>query len=230
MAKRERFTTETGDAVYPWLNKPDTKAFKGQEAKPAFKVTLRLEGAAADKLKEIINPVVDAAYDEQVEVFKTRIEESKGKALKDARAGLEDMVKKYPYEEDVDDDGEGNGKWLFKFKQNARIKTKQGYMDITIPLFDGQGNKMAENIYGGSRIKVNFSMRGYYMESAGEAGTTLDINAIQVIELVSSNAGNADDYGFGAEEGAFETDPSSSFEHGTNSGGEAGEGSDEEQF
>lgn len=228
--KREKFTTAAGTAVYPWLNRPDTKEFDGKPAKPAYKVSLRLGGEAAAALKARIDAKVDEAYDDQVAKFKDQIQNgATGKEKGEAKKKLETLEKAYPYEPAFDDDGEETGETLFKFKQNAVITRKDGStFDVKLPLFDSQGRKMSENIFGGSTIKVNFSMRTYWMASTNKAGTTLDLNAVQVIELVTSGGGSADAFGFGAEEGGFETSGEDYSGKDRDEGHSASE--DEEQF
>jgi len=184
---RTKYITPTGAAVYPWLNTPDSRVFNGQPARPAYKVSLRLEGEDVTKLQKTIDVLVEESYQ---------------KALEEAKPADKKKIKKaYPYSEEFDADGNETGAYLFKFKQNAEIKTRSGEVIKTnVPLFDAKKKVMKEPIFGGSEIKVAFTTRPYYMASTKSAGISCDLAAVQVLEL--GNGGQAaSSFGFGEEEG-----------------------------
>jgi len=184
---RTRFTTPKGEAVYPWLNVPDSRVFNGTPSRPAYKVSLRLEGDDAETLKKIIDPVVEESYQ---------------KALEEAKpADKKKITKAYPYGEEYDEAGNETGAYLFKFKQNAELKTRTGdVIKVNVPLFDSKKKVMTEDIYGGSTIKVAFSTRPYFMASTKSAGISCDLSAVQVLELSAGRAA-AGAFGFGEEDG-----------------------------
>jgi len=184
---RQRFTTPKGTAVYPWLNVPDSRVFNGTPSRPAYKVSLRLEGEDAETLKKILDPVVEESYQKALEEAKT--------------ADKKKIAKAYPYGEEYDAAGNETGAYLFKFKQNAELKTRTGdVIKVNVPLFDSKKKIMTEDIYGGSEIKVAFSTRPYFMASTKSAGISCDLSAVQVLELSSGNQA-AGAFGFGEEDG-----------------------------
>lgn len=215
MAKAKKYVSPRGVAVYPWLNKPDTREFNGQPSKPAYKVQLRLEGADAAKLKKAVDGWVEESFEQTTENLNERIASAKGAAKAKAKQALESLERHYPYEPEYDDEGNETGAVLFKFKQNAEIKQKDGTVDkITVPLFDAKGKPMKELVYGGSEIKISFTQRPYHMASSNTAGTTLDLKAVQVLELVSSGGGNASAFGFEEEDGFEASDDDDADDHG----------------
>jgi len=99
-----KIVSPRGIAVYPWLNRPDTKFSEGGD----YKVTLKVGAADAQPLVEKLDEIINDFH----------LEESKRNP----------KVKQYtvspPYEEEVDDQGNLTGNLLFKFKQKAKIQTK----------------------------------------------------------------------------------------------------------
>src|SRR5699024_3019131 len=84
--------------------------------------------------------------------------------------------------------------------------------------FDAKGKPMLKvpDIWGGTVGKVSFSFvtDGYFIPGTGACGISLQLEAVQIIDLVSAGQRSADDYGFGEEEGyehddeAFKADAS----------------------
>jgi len=190
-AKKQKFVSPAGEAVYPYLNKPDSADINGQPQTPAFKCRLRLgaESAEGIKLRGIIDGLVDAAWDE-------RFEDLAPKYKKVAE-------KVYPYEEELDDAGEPTGTLLFNFKQNASLKLKSGeIVNVKIDLFDATKKRITSNVGGGSIVKIAFTHRTYGMVSGKQfnIGISLDFTGVQVLELVEFGGGSADGYGFGEED------------------------------
>lgn len=192
--KPKRLTTPAGIGQYVWVNKPDTKF----DDDGVYKVSLILEGVAAESLQSDIDDAVDAAWDEKTSDL--------------TAAKIKKLTKAYPYEDEVDDDGNETGRMVFKFKQNAVINSKKkGRIEVKVPVFDAKGKPSKAIVYSGSTLKVSFSMRSYLMESSKSVGVTMDLNAIQVLKLVSgSGGGNADSYGFGEEDGYDSSDEAGS--------------------
>lgn len=188
MAKKS-ITTPRGVAVWPRLNKPDTKF----DADGVYQLALKLEGKDAAAFKKLV--------DERVaESFKTAKEDNK-KAAKTIKT-------RHPYEAETDDDGNETGATLFRFKMKAvgkNGKTGETWKN-TVKLYDAKGKPTKVMVGGGSSVKVSFNPRPYYMASNKEAGITMDLLAVQIIELVQG--GTAESYGFEEEDGGFEDDGS----------------------
>lgn len=185
---RIKHITPQGSAIFPWLNIPDSRSFNGQPSRPAYKVSLRLEDSKDIKsLQKKIDGLVEEAYQ---------------KALEEAKpADRKKIIKAYPYSEETDEEGNETGAYLFKFKQNAEIKTRTGeIIKVSLALFDAKKNIMTDAIFSGSEIKVAFTSRPYYMGTTKTAGISCDLSAVQVLELAGSSAGAAS-FGFGEEDG-----------------------------
>lgn len=200
-AKKQKFVTPAGEAVYPYLNKPDTADIQGKPQRPAYKVGLRLDGdstagtiqngkASKETLRELIDRLVDEAWDNKVDDIPAKYKKVAEKA--------------YPYDEEVDAAGEPTGNILFKFKQNAELKLKDGSISkVKISLFDAKGKRITANVGGGSILKVAFTHRDYAMVSGKQynVGISLDFSGVQVLKLEEYGGGSADSFGFGEEEG-----------------------------
>jgi hypothetical protein len=187
MAK-QKILSPKGTAVYPWLNNPDTRSFNGQPSRPAYKVSLRLTGEAIGQLQASIDPLVEESY-------QLALEEAKP-------ADRKKVHRAYPYSEEVDSMGNETGAMLFKFKQNAELRAKDGsIIKMKVPLFDSKLNTVSEMVYGGSEIKTAFTTRPYYLALTKAAGISCDLSAVQVLTLVSGNGQTGTSFGFGSEEG-----------------------------
>lgn len=187
---RIKITTPKGEAIYPWLNIPDTRSFNGQPSRPAYKVSLRLVGKDIEKLQQQIDPLVDEAYQ---------------KALDEAKPGEKKRITKvYPYyPEENRETGEETGAYLFKFKQNAELRTKTGeIIKVNVALFDSKLQIIKDQIFAYSEIKCSFTTRPYFVNATKSAGISCDLSAVQVLKLSDGNR-SATSYGFGEEEGGF---------------------------
>lgn len=205
-------TSPKGTAVYPRLNKPDTK-FK---AEGVFSTRLVVPGNAVEDLIKTIDAEAEAALADTLQKLEEKVATAKGKDLVKAKASLEKMTAgPLPYDPEYDDEGNETGNYVFSFKTNATYTDKKTGKTIhkKVTMFDAKGAKMEgkqPDIWGGSVLRVNYTIAPYSNAAANNAGVSLRINAVQVIELVSSGGGNAGSYGFGEEEGysAAEDNPS----------------------
>lgn len=181
-----------GDAEYPWVNNPDTKF----NADGVFKLDLRVTGPAAVKFKGEVDEQVDRAFAAHMDAL-----EEKG--VKPAER--KKWEKQYPYTEEEDDDGNPTGAIVFHFRQNAKIKLKDGSTkDVAISLRDSRDKPMKANIFSGSVVRAMFAYRDIVVTSAKKAGVRLDFSMVQVKKLAEGGAGGGS---FGAvEDGYVETD------------------------
>jgi hypothetical protein len=208
--KRKRFTTPKGTAIFPWLNKPDTK-FK---AEGKYKVTLRLAAEDATALIEKLKPAHDAAV-----AAAKKNPKNKGKQL---------VI--WPTHNPVrDDNGDETGQYDFNFSMTASGISKKTKLPWAMKpdLFDSRGEKLDPNtmVWGGSIIKVGYEVGDAYDKPIG-VGIPLRLNAVQVIKLVS-NERDAGMHGFGDESDDADADAPPS-ENATEDGeqAEGGEGDD----
>jgi hypothetical protein len=170
--KRETFVTPKGTAVYPWLNKPDTKFSPEGE----YKVTLKIPTSEAE---DLISRLTGIAEDYHEELIKT---DPKSKHLR----------MNFPWEEEMDDQGNVTGNYLFKFKQKANITGKDGSSySMNVALFDAKRNPSSSLVGGGSEIKVAATVWPYKMNSTKTVGLSLKPTAVQIINLVSVGGGSA---------------------------------------
>lgn len=166
-----KFVTPKGVAVWPHLNTPDTKFVTEGE----YHTKLRIP---ADEAQPLIQQLEDIRSEYLKEAIR---KDPKVKQFK-----MADL-----YEEEVDDQGDLTGNYLFKFKQKAVINTRAGTtLKMKVALFDSQKEPTDAQIGGGSVIRVAATAIGYAMPSTKMVGLSLRPSAIQIIEL-SSVAGSA---------------------------------------
>jgi|TARA_B110000503_G_scaffold68597_1_gene107099 hypothetical protein len=185
MAQANTFTTPKGIAQYPWLSKPDTKFSEEGD----YKVNLILSAEEAAPIVEQIN----AAFADNMQA------EMKKQGKKELKAANP------PYMEELGDDGQPTGNVIFKFKSKAAYKPA---------IFDAKGKPMIDsNIWGGSEIRVNGTIGGYYTSLIG-VGVALRLRAVQVIQYVEGSGDGATRFGF-EETAGYEHNTPDSFQEGT---------------
>lgn len=194
MAKKYH-NSPVGVALYPWVNKPDTKF----NDSGLFKVNLALSGEAAEKERAMLDKLVQEAFEEHT---------------KDMTAAERKKWSPYvPYEVEEDDDGHPTGRIIVQYRQNAKIKLKDGTVkDVAIGIYDSKDQPMHKAVFGGSELRVRYSARAIVIASTKKAGVRLDFSAVQVAKLVSGTGGGgfggtidggyeeqADETGFGSD-------------------------------
>ena len=175
---------------FPWLTKADTK----YNEQGVFKCNLTLGGPEAQALKAKVDTACAAALERYFEEKKLDAKTRKG-------------WKVYrPYTEDTDDAGAPTGYIEFRFKQNAVLKLKDGTTKkVKIAVMDATNKKeVTRPVFGGSELRIQFTMRDIVMTSAREVGIQLAFGRVQVKKLAESGTGGAN--GFDAVEGYTEDD------------------------
>lgn len=107
-----------------------------------------------------------------------------------------------PYETEYDDDGNETGNVLFKAKMKAGGTTRDGRSYTQKPMVvDSKRTPMTEAtlIGNGSVVKVAVEPAPYYVAAQKQAGVSLRLKAVQVIDLVEYG-GNANSF-FDEEDG-----------------------------
>lgn len=171
-----------GEFLFPWINKPDVKF----NADGLFHVDLRLTGKDAADLREDLDRKAQEAFDE-ITAEMTPAERKKFKLY-------------VPYEVEEDEEGNPTGATIFNFKQNAKIKLKDGSTkEIQIGIYDANGDDAKVNIYGGSTGRIMYSTRPIKMAGTKEAGVRLDFSGVQIASLSTGAGGSR----FGKIEGGF---------------------------
>jgi len=209
--------TPRGVAQWPKLNKPDE-----YQGKKFYKTNLIVGGDDAAKLIEKINEATDAVFAETKADLEKKLAEAKtGQEKNKIKKSISELVPTYPFEADVDDEGNETDGFVFKFKCNAEYKDKVGALKpIKLNLFDAKGKETHANVWGGSVLKVAYVFAPYYTAASGKVGISLRMEGIQIIDLKTGGGGRtASGLGFGEEEG-WESDED---EGGSTFGDESGE-------
>lgn len=194
------YQTPAGVAQYPNIVKPRAKYEQEDKFKAGvigsgeYSVKLILRGADAASLVERIDVAAEASLADARANAKNKREASEWKLATKS------------YKAVVDDDGEETGETAFNFKLPSTITSKSGdAIKLRPALFDAKGQPLTNsnlNVGGGSKIKVAFEMRPFAKLGPVGAGVSLQLKAVQIIDLVEWNGQkDASDYGFGEEEG-----------------------------
>lgn len=212
--KPKKFITPKGVAVFPWLNKADTK----WKPEGEYRVKLRLSEEAAAPLIEQLQPLLDASVAEA-------LKNPKRKAMPAKK--FEALITPL-YTEVVDEDGNPTGDLEFNFKRTASgVSKKTGKAwSIKPDLFDAKGKQLPADVavYGGSLVKVSFEVMPY--DTAKAVGIKLSLAGVQVIKLVEGGGRSADSYGFGDESDDEDADDAGAEDTDTEAGEGAGDTDD----
>lgn len=193
-AKRDRYTSPRGVAIFPRLNEPDTKF----DADGIFSVRLAYEADDANFLALVKK--LEAKRDE---LFAQWLSENPKKKKVAEVAPV--------FAEELDENGDETGRLTLNFKMKAKGKSKRTgkVFEMRPNFFDARGVELVNppNVGGGSVLKIGFEVWGSFVESAKKFYLSLRLQGVQVIELVEFGHRSAKDYGFGEEEG-YEADES----------------------
>lgn len=208
MAKDKRpqfpkYTSIKGTFSWPKVNEPDYGNEKYPVKEGQYVVNLVVpqnDKATKDFIKKLT-----PHYREAIEAGKQAFEGLGAQQRKKLKSLTENEF--YTVELDRETE-EPTGNIIFKFKMKAsgvyRKGPKAGQKWTAKPnIFDAEGNLMKKppSIWGGTEGKVAFSVRPYFVDGQGAAGISLDLNAVQIINLVSEGERSASSYGFGKEDG-----------------------------
>jgi len=170
-----------GTFLHPWFNRPDTKF----NADGVFQTDLVLSGKAAQDFKTLCDQASEEAFAERTDKM-TPAEKKKWSIYR-------------PYEEVEDDDGNATGEIKFSFKQNHKIKTRDGDIKtISIEIRDAKDNVIEAQVFSGSEGRIMFTTRAIEMSSSKQVGARLDFSKVQITKLVKGSGG-----GFGAVDGGY---------------------------
>lgn len=205
-------TTPVGVAVYPRLNKPDTKF--NPAGNYSTKLVLSAEDAAP--LMEAIEKVAEEAYENAKATLEAKLEEAKAADKPKVKKKLEKLVKgDMPFAPEYDDAGDETGNIVFSFKTNASYTDKKTQKTVQreVTMFDAKGKKLEgskrPSIWAGSKLSVAYMLSDFYNAATDSAGCSPRLNAVQIVELVSGSGGNAASYGFGSHDSGYEADDGS---------------------
>ena len=185
-------TTPIGIAVYPKLTEPDYK----WKPEGEYSLKIRLSEEDALPLVATMEKLVDAEYAKAEEACKNKLEKSKLK-----------RVEILPCKEELDDDANPTGYYLFTAKMKASgISKKTGKTWKRTPaIFDSVGRPITNTgtlqIWSGSEVRVAYTLEAF--STALGIGCSCRLEAVQIIKLVSGRQKDAAGYGFGAEDAGF---------------------------
>lgn len=187
-------TSPVGIAIFPKLFEPD------YEYTPdgTYSVKLKLDEKTAKPLVKDIEGIIAKRF---------AAAESECKNAREKAALKEAQTKSYKVE--VDENNDPTGYVLFNFKMKASgISKKTGKRWTRKPsVFDGQGKPIVSpdyKVWSGSEIRVAYELRSFNTQALG-VGCSCNLIACQILKLNTGQSRDAGDYGFDADEGAFDS-------------------------
>jgi len=170
-----------GTAKFCHLNEPNKK-FNAEFG--VWSCDLVVSSEQAEVLKQAIRPL----YEEELQ------------KVQDANPGKEIKQAQKPFDEQSD----GTSLVRIKRKGGGRRADGTTYTLSSPALYDSAGKPLPEDvqIWGGSKMNVAFRPNFWYIPALG-FGVSLDLEAVQVIELANGGVSNvaAEAFGFTEEEG-----------------------------
>lgn len=184
-----------GMALHAYVGKPDNKY---NPDNPVYKLKLILSGDEAEALKAKIDAKVDEAYEAHISTLPV------------AQKNL--WSTSYPYEDELDQEtGEPTGRTIFKFKQNSRIKRRDGTItEVKILVVDSKKRKTNVPVFSGAEVRVGYKFRSNkdgtiypsIIAASKNVSVRLDFSQVQLIKPALRGDGSA----FDEVEGGWEAD------------------------
>lgn len=211
------FTTPKGEALWPHLTKPDTKFDPNGD----FRVRLLLnpDDKGVKELISEIDTLVDQTYDEALE----------GMSPKDRKLKGDKLTKSYPHQPHYDEEGNETGLLVFNLKRKHKVTKKDGtVLTFRVGIFDGKGKPIKNprfTIGNGSILKANGQFVPFYNAATNQAGVSLRLMNVQIIDLVEYGGGTPSGFGDEGDDGwAYNAEDYSDGNFGNTSEGEASNG------
>ena len=178
--------TIKGQALWAKVFEPDTKF----NADGVYSINLLIPESESHELGECLETMRDEYMQEE--------------AKRNPKIAAK-LSTKPVFEEHYDKEGNPTGEMELKFKQNAKIKLRDGSTSTAkVMVVDAKRNVMKGDVLigNGSTVKVAFEPRPYLLASTKQVGVSLRLKGVQVIDL--SEYGNSasmfeDEEGFIAE-------------------------------
>jgi hypothetical protein len=182
--------TPAGKFVFPNLRAPN-KRFEKEFGE--YTVNLDLAGEAAESLKKQIDEALAAEYKHECAEKGEELPKYHGRPYRQATEGKE----KTPIE--------GVTRFAFKRKAGGRYgpnHPKAGEIwTTTVPIFGARGStKVIDDVWGGTTGRISYVIVPWFTNSLG-FGVRLQLEAVQVIDLVTQGERAPDEYGFDEEDG-----------------------------
>lgn len=195
-----KFTTPRVKFIWPVLFEPDYKFNDAGE----FRVKAVFSAADLAEITRKLKPIHDQATKEGKEAY-AKLPVAARKKI-DAKGGF--SVRDI-YTPVYDDNEEETGEGVISFKSKYKVTRKSDGKDFFLhpDIFDSRGRPLRKKIDVGSGTigRVTFEAFPYFNPSAGEAGLSYRLVAVQLIDVVKFGSRSATDYGFGEEEGGYDS-------------------------
>lgn len=215
--KRPTYNTPVGVFDrFPKIASPDFK-FK-TEGEFTLKLILPTDNPIAMKMRGLADKIA-----------KEKLESAVAEAKPADKKKL--AIKNSPYADEVDEEGNETGRTVFKFTmKHSGVSKKTGKPWKMWPrLFDAQNKAIPRDnnadydlkVWGGSEGCIRFETIPYATVVSG-AGCKFSLVAVQITKLVEGGGGDdGADYGFGKQDGGFESTDSDAPTGGDDEDGDA---------
>jgi hypothetical protein len=208
-----------GTASWPRLNSPAVNFNRdGKEYRTDLIVTTGDAQPTIEALNKLIEDALPGFLDEQLQTVREKLIKEGKKPLADKYNADRIKTEFFPeqmtfFKEDTDEEGEPNGKIIFKFKRPATWKDKEGKEHkAEVRIYDAAGTKLDEPplVRAGSRIVVAFGATPFAKAGLKTYGVSLRLRSVQIIDLARGEDGVAfakrdDGYVYNASD-AFKAD------------------------
>jgi len=197
--KKEKLVTPKAEVVWAFLDEPSTKF----NPDGVYAVSLAFDGKDKDFKK--LQQMLKERRDDEFEKWR-RDNPKQAKAAKAAPVCVKE----------TDEDGIETGRVLFNFKMNAKGTSRRTGKEFTMQpdIFDAKGIKIEKPpaVGGGSVVRVAYETFGAYVASSKQYYLSLQMRAVQILELVEAGNRSAESYGFTEEDGFTATPRTSQFD------------------
>lgn len=187
---REKFVSPVGITRYCFLSVPQVHEEYAPQG--VYKTELIVPYEQAKPLMDKIDGILEGQYQEL-------LKKSKPEKRKSAK-------KHYPYVEEYDEGEQPTGNIIFRFKLPAKVLSKKTgkVYEFKPGLFDAQKKPIDPakvSIFSGSTVRISYSFNPFANTGLNAAGVSLQLEAAQVLNLVSGRGGSAESFGFDEEDG-----------------------------
>jgi hypothetical protein len=187
--KYSAFVTPAGEAVFPWLTKADTEHDKNGVYHVDLSVPFEEAQPLVAKLEKTLNDFIATLPLGKQKAFVKRPVYMEELTRPDYPEGANAAERKAIRDNWV---GEPTGNLLFRCKLKAQFTGSEGETITQAPVvvMADTGEKIDVPVYSGSIVRVKGQIVPYTNTATGQAGISLRMKAVQVLELVSGGGGD----------------------------------------
>ena len=197
MAEKKKLPTYTTPAfIAKWvsLGKPDTK----YKPEGEYRITILVPKAGHEEFLDFLEKQrVLAVEDVKQKLMTDTKTKAKAKTIKQSNLA---------YKPELDAEGNETEFVQVSFKAKRKDGTEWTFRP---KMFDAKGAELpvGTNVWGGTKLRVSYQCDSYYVAASQEAGLSLKLQAVKIIELKSGSGRDASAYGFGEEEDGYDSTP-----------------------